>query len=131
MSFDPIADLLARLQNAALAGHSKLTVPYSDMLWSVTRVLQSEGFIVELNKKQKDNKNYIHIELAVTAAGRPALTGVKRVSKLSRRVYAKAKELRSVRGGYGRLLVSTPEGVMTGRQARHKHLGGEVLCEIW
>ena len=130
MSFDPIADMLARMQNAAQAGHERLAVPYSKVLWSVVELLENQGFVSEFGKKQKAGQNYIEVQLKYDN-GRPAITGTKRVSKLSRRFYSGSRKLWRVRGGYGLLAVSTPEGVMTGREAKNKNLGGEVLFEVW
>ena len=123
---DPISDLLVRLQNASRVGKSEVSVPFSKMKLAIADVLSKEGYV-----GVPDKKNYsLTIPLSYKD-GRPTITGVKRISKLSRRTYMGVRDVRPVRHGHGLLVLSTPKGVMTGAQARANRVGGEALFEIW
>ena len=128
MVTDPISDFLIRLQNAALVGKESVMVPSSKMTRALSDLLAREGYIAEVDKKGK--KSSLSVLLAYKN-GRPAINGVKRISKLSRRVYFGVRDLRPVKRGHGLLVLSTPAGVVTGREAREKRVGGEALFEIW
>lgn len=127
---DPIADLITRLRNAARARLPTATVEYSSFKMAVAQVLLGCGFITAATKKGRKVKKVI--EMALAFKGRePKFLGAVRVSKPSRRVYQNARGLRPVRQGFGELVVSTPQGVMTGTAARKAGVGGEVLFTIW
>ena len=130
MVTDPIADLITRLRNAARVGLPMAVVEYSNFKMAVVQVLLEHGFITTATKKGKKVKKVIEMALAYTGR-RPKLTGAIRVSKPSRRVYQGARDLRPVRQGYGELVISTSQGVMTGTAARRDKIGGEVLFKIW
>ena len=130
MVTDPIADLITRLRNAARVGLPMAVVEYSNFKMAVVQVLLEHGFITTATKKGKKVKKVIEMALAYTGR-RPKLTGAIRVSKPSRRVYQGARDLRPVRQGYGELVISTSQGVMTGTAARRAKIGGEVLFKIW
>lgn len=129
MLTDPISDLIIRIQNASRAKKDVVTLPYSNLKHAVAQVLEQEGYIANIDKKStKEGK------LSLTLAyknGTPVVTGVKRISKPSRRMYVGVHEIKPVKRGYGLLVLSTPAGVMSGKQARTKHVGGEPLFEIW
>src|SRR5690348_872919 len=127
MMTDPIADMLVRLQNASRAGHRDVVLPYSRLKAAVAKVLQNEGYVAETGKKD----NLLTLSLKYTPAGRPAINGVKRVSKGSRRMYMGVRDLRPVKRGYGLMVLTTPAGVLSGKEARAKRVGGEVMFEIW
>src|SRR3989344_2997879 len=129
MVTDPIADMITRLRNAALAHLPTAVVEYSNFKMAVAQVLLELGFITTAIKKGKKTKKLIEMTLAMNGR-QPKLLGVVRVSKPSRRVYQRARDLRSVRQGYGELIVSTPRGIMTGSVARRAKIGGEVLFKI-
>ena len=129
MSNDPIADMLTRMKNAALVGHTSLFVPASNLKEKILEVLQKERYICSFVKKGRKVRKVLQIELAEEGK-LSKIKGVKRVSKPSRRVYQSARDLRPSRS-LGHVVVSTPKGVMTARQARREKLGGEVLFEIW
>ncbi len=128
---DPISDLLARIRNATLAGHERLTVPVSRLKEEICRVLKAEGYIEDYRVMDPGPKGRIELTLRYTADRTPVLQGLRRVSKPSLRVYVKSNQIRPVRSGLGVSILSTSRGVMTGKQARQAKLGGEVLCEVW
>lgn len=128
---DPIGDMLIRIKNGYLASKLEVTMPYSAFKESVAQVLHQFEFVDDVKVKEVANKKALTIYLRYGADDKPAMTDVKQVSTPGRRVYRPYKALKQVRGGYGVLLVSTPEGVMVGEQARKKKIGGEVLAEIW
>ena len=131
MVTDPISDMLNRVMNASKVGKSQVVVDYSGVKAAMATVLKEEGYLAAVGKKSKRNRHFLVLDLAYNSAGEPAITSVSRVSKPSRRVYAKAAALRSVRQGLGLAIISTPLGVMTDREARQKKAGGEVLCKVW
>ena len=128
MVTDPIADFIIRLQNASRVKHERLSLPFSQMKFAVAKVLEHEGYIADVTKP-KDGK-HLSVKL-VYKNGTPAIAGVKRISKPSRRVYLGAHALRPVKHGHGLLLLSTPEGILTWKDARKQNVGGEALFEIW
>lgn len=131
MVTDPIANFITALSNAAAAGKQLVRVPYSAVKQAIAEVLAAEGYIENLTKKgKKSGQKYLEVSVIHDESG-PRIHGVKRISKPSKRVYKGANELQPVRHGYGRLIVSTPEGVMEGGAARKAKVGGEVLFEIW
>jgi small subunit ribosomal protein S8 len=123
---DPIADLLVRLQNASRVGKTAVSVPFSRIKADIAAVLSKEGYVGEADKKNHS----LMIALSYKN-GQPAIQGMKRVSKPSRRLYFGVRDIRPVKHGRGLLVLSTPKGVMTGAQARAERVGGEVLFEIW
>lgn len=123
---DPIADFLVRLQNASAVGHASVSLPYSSIKNAIAKILEREGYLTSVVKKN----NTLVVGLSYQA-GRPAINGVKRLSKPSRRVYMGVRDVRPVRGGHGVVVLSTPAGVVTGKEAREKRVGGEVMFEIW
>ena|SRR3990167_3378177 len=126
MVTDPISDLLVRLQNASRVGHAVVSLPYSQMKHSIAQVLAKEGYVGDVSKKAYT----LNITLRYND-GRPVITGTKRISKPSRRMYMGVRDVKPVKRGHGLLLLSTPAGVMTGKEAQVKRVGGEALFEIW
>lgn len=125
---DPIADFLVRLQNASRVGHERVAVPFSKAKYALALLLSKEGYVGAIEHK-KDTHAF-EVELKYIA-GRPAILGTKRLSKPSRRTYLGVRDIRSVKRGHGLLVLSTPAGVLTDKQARQKRVGGEALFEIW
>ena len=125
MNTDPIADLLTRLRNAAMARHEVTEVPSSKMKKEILRVMKEHQLIEDFSEKAGDGVQKV---LAVKLIPRKQLS-LKRVSTPGQRIYKKANELYPVLRGYGISIVSTSQGIMTGDQARKKGVGGEVLCE--
>jgi small subunit ribosomal protein S8 len=128
---DPIADLLTRVRNGQLARHEKVTLPWSRTKESLARVLVSEGYVRDVLVGGEADKPTLTVLLSYTAAGDPVITGLRRVSKPGLRVYTSAKEIPSVRNGFGVSVLSTPLGLMGNREARRRNVGGELLCEVW
>ncbi|HZS43321.1 MAG TPA: 30S ribosomal protein S8 [Candidatus Paceibacterota bacterium] len=128
---DLIADLIIKIKNANMAGHETVTLPYSKIGSAVLEVLEKEGYVQGLNKKGKKITKSIEVGLVYEDGKKPRITGVERVSKFSKRVYQKAKEIRSVRSNFGMLVLTTPKGILTDKEARKEKVGGEALFKIW
>ena len=128
---DPIADLLTRIRNAHRAKHDRLDVPASNLKLEVCRILKEEGYIKNVELVDGKPRSVIRVFLAYNKEGKPGIERMQRVSTPGRRVYRGAGEIKPVLNGLGVGIVSTSQGLMTDRQARQKHVGGEVLCEIW
>ncbi len=127
---DRIADMITHIVNAGNAGRDNAVVGYSKLKADIAEVLKEEGFIKGYEKKTKDGKTFLSLNLYIENRI-PKVKGVKRMSKPSKRMYKKSSELRPVKQGYGALVLSTPKGVMSGKKARKEKLGGEVLFSIW
>lgn len=130
MVTDPIADLLTRIRNAAMARHDSVNVPASKMKISVAKILKDEGFIADYSLVKSEPQNMIKITMKYIDK-QPAFVGLERVSKPGLRVYAGKGEIPRVFGGLGIAILSTSQGLMTGQNAWKKNLGGEVLCYVW
>jgi len=128
---DPIADMLTRIRNAAKAKLNSVDIPGSELKKEIARVLKSQGFIKNY-KFIKDNKQgVLRVYLKYGSGRTSAIVGLKRISKPSRRVYVKGKDIKPVFNGMGIAILSTSSGIMTDGQARKKNVGGEVLCNVW
>jgi small subunit ribosomal protein S8 len=125
---DPIADMLTRIRNASLARHQMVTMPTSRMKQNIAAILQQEGYTVSPSEGVQSN---LQVELLYDQQRQPGIRGIRRVSKPGLRVYAKTTELPRVLGGIGTSILSTPNGVVSGRQAQAQKVGGEVLCYVW
>jgi small subunit ribosomal protein S8 len=128
---DPISDMLSRIRNAGSALQPAVEIPHSKVKESIANVLKKEGYVsdVEVKSQDKARKN---LKLAIKYQGKKTvLEGLRRISTPGRRVYVGSTEIPRVRGGLGVAIVSTPEGVMSGNEARKKNLGGELLCFVW
>lgn len=130
---DAVADLLTRIRNASERFHSKVRLPSSRMKEEIARVLHEEGFIAGYEVERDGPQKTLVLELKYKGKRdkEPVIRGLQRVSRPSLRVYAGADEIPQVLGGLGVTIVSTSQGVMTGKEARHRHIGGEVLCQVW
>ncbi len=114
-----------------MAGHATVTVPYSEMKSAILEVLEKEGYVEGLSKKGKKVNKFIEIGLLYEEDKSPKITGVERVSKQSKRIYQKAKSIRPVRSHFGTLVLTTPKGILTDKEARTQKVGGEALFKIW
>ena len=128
---DPIADMLTRIRNGVSAKHDNVAMPSSKIKVAIAKVLKEEGFIRDFEIQADNIRPMLKIELSYTGRKDPVLSGIKRVSKPGLRVYVQKREIPRVLGGLGVAILSTPEGVMTGQNARQKSIGGEVLCYVW
>ena len=128
---DPVADFLTRIRNAHNARHQKLDVPASKLKAEIARILKEEGYIANVKPVDEEGRQLLRVYLKYGANNESAIRDVKRISKPGCRVYLGKDEIRRVQGGLGISIMTTPRGVMTGRQARREGVGGEILCEVW
>jgi small subunit ribosomal protein S8 len=128
---DPIADMLARLRNAAEIKHPQVLMPASKLRVAVAKILKDEGYIEKLEVTKDKPQPFLRVWLRYDTQKKPILSGVRRVSKPGRRVYAGKTDIPWVRHGLGVAIVSTTRGVMTGTRAKRMGLGGEILCYVW
>jgi small subunit ribosomal protein S8 len=128
---DPVADFLTRIRNAMRARHQKLDVPASKLKAEIARILKEEGYIANYKPTEEDGMKVIRVYLKYSANNESVIRDLKRISRPGCRVYQGKNEIRRVQGGFGIAILTTPKGVMTGRQARREGVGGELLCEVW
>ena len=127
---DPIADLFNRIRNAQILSHSEVRVPFSKLKYEIAKVLEQEKFVEKISKVGRKTRKIIKIDLKYED-GQPAISGLKKISKLGQRLYLPVKKIKPVRGGYGVAIISTSKGLMTDKKARKQKVGGEIICEIW
>lgn len=123
---DSIADMIVIIKNGYMAKKSQVSLRLSNFKFELAKALEKEGYV---GKVAKDNKR-ITIDL-VYSLNKPRITEIKRVSKSGLRVYIKSKGIKPVKGGRGTIIVSTPKGLMSGKEAQKKNLGGEIVCRVW
>ncbi len=128
---DPVADMLTKVRNAAVARHEKVDIPASKLKLEIVKILKTEGYIKNFKKVQEEGRSIIRIFLKYDDHNDPVIHGVKKISTPGRRVYSGYKELPRVYNGYGTIIVSTSAGVTTGRKAKEKMVGGELVCTVW
>jgi small subunit ribosomal protein S8 len=129
MVTDSISDFIIRLQNASRANKESVSLPFSQMKFAIAEILEREGYIASIDKKSKKG-GVLSVVLAYKN-GKPTIQGVKRISKPSRRIYMGVRDVRPIKRGHGLLVLSTPAGITTGKEAQIKRVGGEALFEIW
>jgi len=127
---DPVADLLVQLSNAGAVGKPSVSMPFSNFKMAIAEKLKEAGYVQAIEKKGKKTRKTLDVMLKYDS-GKPVIQGVKRISKPGRRVYRGVHEILPVRYGHGSLVLSTPKGVMTDKEARKEKIGGEALFEIW
>ena len=130
MNTDPIADYLTRIRNGIMAGHDAVAIPASSMKERLSGVLKQEGYIHGYKAVEHEGRKYIIINLKYQR-GQSVIHGIKRVSTPGLRIYAGVKEIPEVNGGLGIAILSTPKGVMTGKDAKKQNMGGEILAHVW
>jgi len=128
---DPIADMLTRVRNALMANHEEVAMPSSRVKQEIARILKQEGFIRGYEVTPEGPKQQMRILLKYTEERTPVLSGLKRVSRPGRRLYARRDDIPRVKGGFGFAILSTSKGMMTGEEAYQAGVGGEVICYIW
>ncbi|HKR32938.1 MAG TPA: 30S ribosomal protein S8 [Terriglobales bacterium] len=132
MSFtDPVADLLTRIRNAINARQQKLDVPASKLKTEIARILKEEGYLSNYKATEENGRKLLRLYIKYGSNNDAAITNLARVSRPGCRVYVGHSEIPRVLGGLGISILTTPKGVMTGRQARKSGVGGEILCEVW
>ena len=128
---DPIADMLTRIRNASLARHQSVMIPASGIKMEIARILKDEGYVRDYDVPPDMGGRMFRVWLKYGPDKKPVLSGLKRVSKPGLRIYKKRKDIPLVLNGLGVAIVSTPQGVMSGREAFGKNLGGEVVAYVW
>ena len=128
---DPVADMLTKVRNAAVARHEKVDISASKMKLEIVKILKTEGYIKNFKKVQEEGHSIIRIILKYDDSNNPVIHGVKKISTPGRRVYSGYKDLPRVLNGYGTIIVSTSAGVTSGKKASEKQVGGELICSIW
>jgi small subunit ribosomal protein S8 len=137
MSFsDPISDMLTRIRNGVMAGHSQVAMPSSKIKAEIAKILKEEGFIENFEVADGERPGFKVLRVKIKYVGerrerRPVISGLERVSKPGRRIYTKRQDIPWVLSGIGVAILSTPKGVMTGQRARQLGIGGEILCKVW
>jgi small subunit ribosomal protein S8 len=127
---DPIADFLTRLRNASQSGKAEIIAPYSKIKFDIARVLKQEGYISDFELESAGKLPQLKV-VTKFVNRTPAITGLKRVSKPGLRKYVGAQEVPRVLGGLGISILSTPKGVLSGREAKKENVGGELLAYVW
>jgi small subunit ribosomal protein S8 len=131
MTTDPIADLLTRIRNGALAKHPRVEMPSSKMKIEIARILKEEDYLANFKVVEEKGKKTLRVFLRYTPDRRSVITDLKRISRPGSRRYVGKFDIKPVVGGMGIAIVSTPRGLMTGSSARKEGIGGELLCEVW
>ena len=128
---DPVADFITRIRNAHRSRHQKLDAPASRLKTEIARILKEEGYIANYKPVEEGGLKLLRVYLKYGPNNEAVIRDVQRISKPGCRVYIGKDEIRRVQGGLGISIMTTPKGVMTGRQARREGVGGEILCEVW
>ncbi|MDD3996725.1 MAG: 30S ribosomal protein S8 [Sphaerochaetaceae bacterium] len=129
---DPVADMLTKIRNASQARHEKVEIPTSKMKLQIVKILKNEGYVKNFKKVvSKEGVNYIRVFLKYDEKQNPVLHGIDRISTPGRRVYSGYRDMPRIYNGYGVLVVSTSSGIITGKKATEKKVGGELICSIW
>lgn len=128
---DPLADMFTRLRNAASARHDDVRIPASKVKRAIADVLKEEGFVNAIAEEQDGARRYLKLDLMYDEDRKAVISGIRRVSRPGLRVYASKREIPRVFGGLGIAIMSTSQGVMSGREAWRRKIGGEVLCYVW
>jgi small subunit ribosomal protein S8 len=123
--------MLTRVRNAAQARHATVDMPFSKIKLAIAKIMEEEGYIAGHEIREEGRRRLLRLRLKYDDQRRPVVNGLRRVSRPGLRVYAGMHDIPRVLGGMGTVVVSTNRGIMTGREARRRHLGGELLAEIW
>lgn len=128
---DPIADMLTRIRNGLAVRRRYVAVPHSRLKQAVAEVLREEGYIARYEINREGRFPVLRVYLRYADDKQPIIRGLRRVSKPGCRIYVRRREIPWVKQGMGTVILSTPNGVLSGRQARRQGVGGEILCEVW
>lgn len=128
---DPISDLIIRIKNAGMVGKREVVLPYSRLKHAIADKLVDAGFLVSVEKRGKKVAKELAVTLKYNGAEKHVVEEVKRISKPGRRMYIKAADIHRIRYGKGKIILSTPAGILTGEEAKAKNVGGEQLFMIW
>ena len=127
---DPIAAMLIMIKNAGRAGRPTIVVPYSKLKESIALCLEKTGYLTSVSKKMNKNIPVLSLDLAYDGK-KSKVKDLERISKPSMRIYKGVKDLRPVKNGYGIMILSTPKGILTDKEAKKELVGGEVICKLW
>ena len=127
---DPVADMLTRIRNGIQARHQRVDMPSSRLKTEIAHILKDEGYIANFKVVEEEKKKVLKVLLRYGPGGENAISSIDRVSKPGRRVYVGTREITRVLGGLGVTILTTPKGVMTGKNARKAGVGGEILCSV-
>ena len=128
---DPIADMLTRIRNAVRSRHPRVDIPHSNMKLAIAAILKSEGYVAAVATVEKGKFKQIRVALRYDGEGAPILSGIQMVSRPGKRIYTASTEIPPVMGGLGVSILSTPKGVLSGRDALKAGVGGEIVCNVW
>ena len=131
MNTDPIADYLTRIRNGIMAGHDAVVVPSSKIKAGLCGILKQEGYIHSFKQVEHEGREYLIVNLKYVKDKENVIHGLRRVSRPGLRIYSGALEIPEVHGGLGIAILSTPKGLLTGRDAKKQNVGGEVLAHVW
>jgi len=131
MMTDPIADMLTRIRNAYRIGRENVEIPASRLKVGIAEVLKREGYITDFARYGDGRQGVLRVYLKYGPRGEKIISNLRRVSKPSRRVYARVDDIPVVRSGLGIAILTTPQGVLSDRECRKRRVGGEVLCAVW
>jgi small subunit ribosomal protein S8 len=131
MNTDPIADYLTRIRNGIMAGHDAVVVPSSKIKAGLCGILKQEGYIHSFKQVEHEGREYLIVNLKYVKDKENVIHGLRRVSRPGLRIYSGAQEIPDVNGGLGIAILSTPKGLLTGKDARKQNVGGEVLAHVW
>ncbi len=127
---DPVGNMLVQLRNAGTVGGETVLVPYSKLKHAIANVLLKKGYVASVARRGKKDGRILEIGVKYEG-GKSRIRGTARVSRVSRRMYMGVRDIKPVRQGYGDVILSTPKGILTGKDARKDKVGGEVLFKIW
>ena len=128
---DPIANMIIMIKNAGNAHRPSIVVPYSKIKHAIATTLVNHGYVAKAEKKTGKN-GFATLEVTIAYVGKnPRISGLTRISKPSRRLYASVSEIKQVKNGFGNMILSTPKGILTDKEARKEMVGGELLFNIW
>lgn len=127
---DPIADMLIRIKNAYRASKATVNIPFSKIKWNIAEILKEEGCVAKVMRDEK-NSRIVTVDLAYRTNREGAIRDVSRVSKPGRRVYSDSTHLPEMKKTFGFAIISTPQGLMTGFEAKRRNIGGEIICKIF
>ena len=131
---NPVIDMLIRIKNAQMVKSEHVSVPLSDAKLKIANILKDAGFLSSIERKKKGGHKVEHEYLVLQIKyldGQGAISGIKLISKPSRKIYIKSKDIKPIRSGFGISILSTPKGMMSSKEARKENLGGELLFEVW
>ncbi len=131
MNTDPIADYLTRIRNGIMAGHDAVVVPSSKIKAGLCGILKQEGYIHSFKQVEHEGREYLIVNLKYVKDKENVIHGLRRVSRPGLRIYSGALEIPEVHGGLGIAILSTPKGLLTGKDAKKQNVGGEVLAHVW